>query len=294
MLGFLLPQMMLKVPSRDVHLSALFFYSVMSLFPIGSSFWMFYQTISLLLSDILLAQLGSENIFSLIVGSIQPMLFGSEAYWSVLEIFVPLTGRLGNESPAENIIAIIVTLLTFMSWPLMPAYIATLSARTKKRAMLILSLAAALAIATLSMRNVWDAAHPRRLFVQYMYNVSDSTTSLHFASADPAPDFRSYLDGIASRLELGTVYENQMTEWLADWDTVCAVHDFISHHADHDRFTRFHSSWTLIVLTFRRLRFRNCPLTTLIRQSQERCSRLSTMKMAHEKLRFRSIASTRD
>ncbi|CCG84536.1 protein of unknown function [Taphrina deformans PYCC 5710] len=230
MLGFLVPQTLMDVSSENIHLSALFFYSLLSLFPIGSSFWMFYQTISLLLAALLVSRMRGASYLSFTIGSLQAMLFGTEAYWSVLEIFVPLTGRLGTDSPAENIIAIIVTILTFMSWPLLPTYIATLSRRTKTRAALALVGATMVGVSVLSLREVWDAAHPRRLFVQYLYNVTDSSTSLHFASADPAPGFKSYLDGVAARLDLGVVVENQMTEWLSDWDTIYPFSQFLDSY----------------------------------------------------------------
>lgn len=229
-LGFLLPHFFLQVSSENIHLSAIFLYSAMSLFPIGSSFWMFYQTISLLLAAVLVSRMGGSSYLSFTIGSAQAMLFGSEGYWSVLEIFVPLTGRLGSDSPAENIIAIVVTLMTFMSWPLLPTYIATLTRTTKVRSMIGLVVLATMGISVLSVREVWDAAHPRRLFVQYLYNVTDSSTSLHFASADPAPGFRSYLDGVAQRLDLGLVEENQMTEWLSDWDTIYPFSQFLDSY----------------------------------------------------------------
>lgn len=206
------------------------FYSVFSLLPIGSSFWFFFQTVSLLLSWTLVYFTDRESYLSLTIGSIQAILFGTEAYWSVLEIFVPLTGRIGIESPAENIIAIIATLLTFMSWPLLPAYLATLSRRARVRFAYAMALSTVLGIYLLSLRSVWDSAHPRRLFVQYLFNVSDSSTSLHFASADPAPGFEQYLEGIAGRLDLGIVQENQMTEWLSDWDTIYPFSQFLNSY----------------------------------------------------------------
>lgn len=230
MIGFLVPQMYLQVSSRDVHLSALFFYALCSLAPIGSSFWFFYQTASLLLSGIIVAYTDGPSYLSMTIGSAQAMLFGSEAYWSVLEIFVPLTGRIGIESPAENIIAIIATWITFMSWPLLPAYLATLSRQIKVQALYLMIAATAIGVFILSLRDVWDSAHPRRLFVQYLYNVTDSSTSLHLASADPAPKFMGYLEDIATRLDLGIVQENQMTEWLSDWDTIYPFSQFLNSY----------------------------------------------------------------
>lgn len=143
---------------------------------------------------------------------------------------MPLTGRLGVESPAENIIAIIATWITFMSWPLLPAHLATLSRRTKVKAIILLIAATSVGVVILCLSNVWDAAHPRRLFVQYVYNVTDSSTSLHFASADPAPNFLGYIEGIAANLELGVVQENQMTEWLSDWDTIYPFSQFLDSY----------------------------------------------------------------
>lgn len=189
-----------------------------------------YQTLSLLLSALLVSYMDGQSYISFVLGSAQGILFGSEAYWSVLEIFVPLTGRLGMESPAENIIAVIVSLLTFMSWPLLPSYVASMSRRAKLNAIWSLLGATTLGVLILGSREVWDAAHPRRLFVQYLYNATDSSTSLHFASADSAPGFKSYLDDLAMRLDLGIVLENHVTEWVSDWDTIYPFSQFLDSY----------------------------------------------------------------
>lgn len=230
MIGFLLPHLFSNVPADILHISALLFYSILSLLPIGSSFWFFYQTISLFLSALLLSYTGGYSFSTFAIGSLQAILFGTEAYWSILEIFVPLTGRLGIDSPAENVIAIIVTLITFQSWPLLPSYIATLSRKTRIRALFTMAGAVMFGVVFFTTRDVWDAAHPRRLFIEYIYNITDSTTSLHFASADPAPGFKDYLTDLATRLDLGTPEENTMTDWLSDWDTIYPFSQFLNSY----------------------------------------------------------------
>ena len=228
--GVVIPQLFMKVSPRYIQLSALLLYSCLSLLPIGSAFWMFYQSIFLFASLLLFNSSGSPSFTSFLVGSIQAGLFGTEAYWSVLEIFVPLTGRLGIDSPAENIIAIIVCVLTFMSWPMLPTYIATLTRTSKLRMLFTSSIAMLAAIGVLSSWPVWDAAHPRRMFVQYLYNVTDSTTSLHFANADPAPGFNQYIEEIRQKLDLGPIEENQMDEWISDWDTIYPFSQFLNSY----------------------------------------------------------------
>ena len=226
--GFIVPQLFTNLSSRHLHLSAMLLYSGLSLLPVGSSFWMFYQSIFLLSSALLVSALGGPSYVSLLIGSVQAVLFGSEGYWSILEIFVPLTGRLGIDSPAENIISIIVAVITFMSWPLMPSYIALLTRTNKLRGLFTMFAAAFIGVLYLSTKPVWDSAHPRRMFVQHLYNVTDSTTSLHFANADPAPGFDLYIDELRTKLGLGKVKENQMDEWISDWDTIYPFSQFLN------------------------------------------------------------------
>ncbi|ORY84283.1 hypothetical protein BCR37DRAFT_334118, partial [Protomyces lactucae-debilis] len=230
LLGFLVASVAFPTTRVEAHQASLLFFSIMSLLPIGSSFWMFYQTISLLYAAFL-----PDTLVMWFTGSAQAILFGTEGYWSVLGIFVPLTGRLGGDAPAETIIAIIVAVLTFFGLPLLPAYLASLTRATRQRALGATVMTMLLGALLLSTRTVWDAAHPRRVFSQHMYNLTDGSTSLHFACADSAPGFGAYVSSLASRLQgagiaTGQAVSMPMNEWVAEWDVVYPFSQFLDSY----------------------------------------------------------------
>ncbi|ORY84280.1 hypothetical protein BCR37DRAFT_412747 [Protomyces lactucae-debilis] len=209
LLGFLVASVAFPTTRIEAHQASLLFFSIMSLLPIGTSSWMFCQTLSLLYAAIL-----PDTLVMWFTGSAQAILFGTEGYWSVLGIFVPLTGRLGGDAPAETIIAIIVAVLTFFGLPSLPAYLASLTQATRQRALGATIMTMLLGALLLSTRTVWDAAHPRRVFSQHMYNLTD---------------------GLASRLQgagiaTGQAVSMPMNEWVAEWDVVYPFSQFLDSY----------------------------------------------------------------
>ncbi|BFZ57962.1 hypothetical protein PYCC9005_005019 [Savitreella phatthalungensis] len=222
MLGWTLPHLYFRPDRKHMHLALLLHYATLSLLPVGSSFILFYTALG-----VLLGTLADSALLQLILVSVPGMFLGSEAHWSVLEIFVPLTGRLGVDAPAENIMSTIVGLVSFGALAGYPLWVLTLSRPAQNRLMVLLAAFALTSLAVLSQRPVWDADHPRRLFVQHMYNLTDGATSIHFAAADSAPGFEAYVDGITNTFDLG-----KPTRWIAsddapEWDTLYPFSQFL-------------------------------------------------------------------
>lgn len=101
------------------------------------------------------------------------MVLGVEAVTASLDIFTPLTGRMGNEAPAEIIIAVISAAVGLVFFPPLVPLFHRVSRRAQRRIILLL------AMITIGMMvffagpwwTTYDFMHPKRSGVQYMYNV---------------------------------------------------------------------------------------------------------------------------
>ena len=103
------------------------------------------------------------------------MFLGVEAITTVLDIFVPLTGRMGTVAPGEIIVASISASLVTVFWPVCAPLFHRLSPRIQRQLLLVLLLAtfSMMAIFAGPYANGYDSMHPKRTAIQYIYNVSE-------------------------------------------------------------------------------------------------------------------------
>ena len=96
-----------------------------------------------------------------------------------LEVFVPLTGRMGGDAPADNVIAVIVGVLTAYASVLVLPFVYRFDesagpARSTgflSRARLFAGLATVVSVAYFAARSPFDATHQKRVFMIHMENV---------------------------------------------------------------------------------------------------------------------------
>ena len=81
------------------------------------------------------------------------------------------TGRIGEEAPAEYIIANIVAINGAYILPLAIPFIHRYSHRMLVRAVILLSMITGVSMAIFAMRSPFDSMHQKRLFVIHMENV---------------------------------------------------------------------------------------------------------------------------
>jgi len=101
------------------------------------------------------------------------VVFAVEAMTSTLDIFTPLTGRIGKDAPAEFIIATLASATTLIFFPPFVPMFHRLSRPGQRQAIVILLLASAsvMAFFVSPFWSVYDSMHPKRAGVQYTYNV---------------------------------------------------------------------------------------------------------------------------
>ncbi|KAI0332654.1 hypothetical protein GY45DRAFT_1344453 [Cubamyces sp. BRFM 1775] len=162
------------------------------------------------------------SLWSYAIGLLTPLATGTTLLCSVLDVFVPLTGRIGEEAPAEHIIATIVAVNGSYILPLTVPFVHRFSRRVLFRAVVVLSMVTGLSMAIFSMRSPFDPMHQKRLFVIHMENITSEEQHLHVAAADGAPGFHDLAADIAKEFSTPDVTPAtvDMDEWNSDWDTI--------------------------------------------------------------------------
>uniref|UniRef100_D8PVI5 Peptide hydrolase n=1 Tax=Schizophyllum commune (strain H4-8 / FGSC 9210) TaxID=578458 RepID=D8PVI5_SCHCM len=160
-----------------------------------------------------------------------------------LEVFVPLTGRMGHDAPADNVIAVIVgTLTAYASALVLPfVYRFEESAGPKRstgflrRARVFAALATVVSVAYFAARSPFDATHQKRVFMIHMENVTSGEHKLHIGGFDPAPDLEILARDIATALPAAapetTFGAVDMTPYNSDWNSIYPVSAFLSPYA---------------------------------------------------------------
>ncbi|KAL1744532.1 hypothetical protein HDZ31DRAFT_82588 [Schizophyllum fasciatum] len=160
-----------------------------------------------------------------------------------LEVFVPLTGRMGGDAPADNVIAVIVGALSaYASAPILPFLYRfeytpgpARSTGFLRRARMFAALATVVSIAYFAARSPFDATHQKRVFMIHMENVTSGEHKLHIGGFDAAPDFEILAREIATALPAaapGTTFGAvPMTPYNSDWNTLYPVSAFLSPYA---------------------------------------------------------------
>lgn len=167
------------------------------------------------------------------VMTIIPGIVGVEGMASFLDLFVPLTGRMGEISPADHIIASIVAGLAFLSFPFaIPLAHRYTSENLKKTIVALLAITAAvMAVFASPGWKPFDEAHPKRLFVHQVENITSSEWFMNVGSADPAPGFKALANELQG--EFGIATESQaslmeMNDYNSDFDILYPVSAFLT------------------------------------------------------------------
>ncbi|KAF5379478.1 hypothetical protein D9615_006633 [Tricholomella constricta] len=185
---------------------------------------------------------GGTNEISLLtyaLGQALPLLGGVLLLVPVIEVFVPLTGRIGAEAPADHLIATIVSSIGSLALPLVVPFAHRFGPRALRRGVVYASLVTAVLIAVFAMRAPFDDMHQKRMFILHLENITTHEQHLHIADADGAPGFELLATDImnefvarrpgatanTSSLELTPVV---MDDYNSDWDPLYPFSAFLT------------------------------------------------------------------
>ncbi|WBW73084.1 ER metallopeptidase Erm1 [Schizosaccharomyces osmophilus] len=211
-------------------------FSLMTFIPLPSAYLAtlidFFMILALVINDFVFRKQKEVHLLSYVIGSIGSLTVGLEASITMLDIFVPLTGRIGIEKVADNIISTICTCCFFISFPLLSPWIQRIRSPCFIKFGFLLSILVALSSSYIlgGQDTYYDALHPRRVFVQHMENITSNEFSLHIATADSAPGFDKLVSNVASKISEEPAVKTEVNDWNSDWDTVYPFSQFLGSY----------------------------------------------------------------
>ncbi|KAH8104118.1 hypothetical protein BXZ70DRAFT_924624 [Cristinia sonorae] len=200
---------------------------------IGSAAVFFIVGLPLFLSLILntfITKPGEDvSLWTYALASFVPLTIGCQMIFVTLDVFVPLTGRMGADAPGDHIIATIVAFTGSIALPLILPFIHRFP-RLNGRAIMVFSILTVVAMAVFSAREPFDHMHPKRLFVLHMENITSQEQHLHIAAADGAPGFHALAHDIAKEFSTSDVAPAsvEVDDWNGDWDVIYPLSHFIT------------------------------------------------------------------
>ncbi|KIY68442.1 hypothetical protein CYLTODRAFT_453504 [Cylindrobasidium torrendii FP15055 ss-10] len=201
---------------------------------------------------------GNDKTISLVayaVGSFMPLVTGTLVFLPVLEVFVPLTGRISAEAPADNLIATIITVVGVILIPLaVPFAVRFLQAPAPLKGQPVVAfkkneivksgivravMLCAAVMALFAQFDVYDEQHMRRVFVLRTENITSGDHTLHLSTADGAPGLTSLVEDISAALPqiFGQEAEDEnvfkaekvvMNDYNGDWDPLYPFSAFLT------------------------------------------------------------------
>ncbi|KAJ7083760.1 hypothetical protein C8R44DRAFT_53144 [Mycena epipterygia] len=208
---------------------------VIQLLNVGSAAAFFISALpifgSLLLNDVVLTtRKGEMSLWTYAVGQFLPLLTGTLIMVPTVEVFVPLTGRLGNV-PADNIVGTLIAILGSQALPLVIPFAHRFGRKALQRVVIVLSVLTLANMAIYARKDVFDEMHQKRLFVLHLENVTTHEHHLHIASADGAPGFHDLVQDIVDEFAGGmrtAVVPVVMDDHNSDWDSLYPFSAFLS------------------------------------------------------------------
>ncbi|KAF5334245.1 hypothetical protein D9758_017096 [Tetrapyrgos nigripes] len=255
-LGTLLSQLLISPVHETAVYSAIlliqsFLAVIVQFLGVGSASLFFVSSLSLffaLLLNPLLSGSGSDlasgsrrdlglSLATYALGQVLPLTVGTMAMLPTLEVFVPLTGRMGGDVPADNLISTIVAAISALAVPLFLPFVHRFGRSALVKAIMILGVVSVVPIAIFSVREPFDEMHQKRVFVLRTENVTTGEHHLHLSTPDGAPGFEALVHEIAKAFGRGPEEsENEeavpvpviMDHYNSDWDPMFPYSMFLT------------------------------------------------------------------
>ncbi|WVQ77899.1 hypothetical protein IAR50_007604 [Cryptococcus sp. DSM 104548] len=178
------------------------------------------------------------------------LAFFVEAVTAALDIFTPLTGRMGKSAPAEHIVATLTSACGLLMLPTALPLFHRLPRHTQRKVVLVLKIWVAGVVGYLAtvgagggwkvlwqgrqgdggrgMGWVYDDQHPKRVGLNYNYNHTDQSHIIHVAFMDVGPtgDIISALHSRYSAPSSPLVHKD-LDDEDHDWDAIYPVSTFL-------------------------------------------------------------------
>ncbi|KAG0237902.1 hypothetical protein B0O80DRAFT_442934 [Mortierella sp. GBAus27b] len=185
-------------------------------------------------------------------------LYLSHLGFSLFDLIVPLTGRIGVDSPADYIIAIMTGFSVFSFNPPLLAFSHRFGRASLRRVItMLLGVQLAVLLIGTAVISPYDTMHPKRLFAQHLRNLTSGESLLYIAHADPGPFYSPYVTHVESLYDSKAVFKSG-SDNPGDWNAIYPFNQFLdSYVIDTTPYIRRHTTNTTLANS-------DAPLTELI------------------------------
>ncbi|KAJ3908844.1 hypothetical protein F5879DRAFT_935898 [Lentinula edodes] len=149
------------------------------------------------------------------ISSFIPLFIGTSSAYLTLEVFVPLTGRMGADAPADNLIATIVSIVGALGCPLFVPFVwrfQNSNTKVLSRMILAMVLVTAIPIAVFSVREPFDSMHQKRVYVMRTENITTGEHHLHLSTSDGAPNFEHLVYEVAKEFSAPAITKPSISD----------------------------------------------------------------------------------
>ncbi|KAF9208321.1 hypothetical protein BGZ49_009174 [Haplosporangium sp. Z 27] len=195
------------------------------------------------------------------VASIIPTSYLLYAACSIFDFLIPLSGRIGVDTPADHISATVTGLYVFLACPPILAFAHRYGLTTLKRIISLLVIAqVAVLLFSITYLQPFDEMHPKRIFAQHLRNLTSGETSVYVAHADPGPIYDNYVRDLETLFNTKARLKHG-ADSPGDWNAIYPFSQFLdSYVLDTTPYIRSETSNETIAVS-------SAPLTDLIQDA---------------------------
>ncbi|KAI8356061.1 hypothetical protein B0O80DRAFT_401189 [Mortierella sp. GBAus27b] len=197
----------------------------------------FFTTLALVFNRLKVAQqhgyrteLNQVDFATYFIASAIPTAYFSSVCFSLLDLFVPLTGRIGVDAPVDHIMAVMSGLVTFVFCPPIVAFSHRFGRAVLKQIVLVLLVLHIISVLISSaVMYPYNELHPKRVFVQHLRNMTSGESVLYLAHADPGPFYEPYVTKIEAMFNSESNFRSAATN-PSDWSAIYPFNQFLESH----------------------------------------------------------------
>lgn len=198
-------------------------------------------------SKIYLPQVGTAAY--VISGFTLSLLYSDYAY-ALIDIFVPLTGRMGVDTPVDLIVAIIYGMIVFMVTLPYVAHVHRFGTKVLKKLLVLLLLAQTAILVAVYVGGgsyggwafPYDELHPKRLFIQQLKNLTSGEVTVGIAQADHGPYIQTVVESLENELGIEAEVRGGSSN-MNDWDSIYPFSAFLGgYRFDVQPYIRQHAT----------------------------------------------------
>jgi len=159
-----------------------------------------------------------------------PTAYFSFVMYSLLDMFIPLTGRIGVDAPVDNIVAVMSGFVAFVFCPPLLAFSHRFGRSVLKRIIFgLLALHIVTVLISSAVMYPYDELHPKRVFVQHLRNMTSGESVLYLAHADPGPFYEPYVTEVQTMFKSEALFRSASAN-PSDWNAIYPFNQFLESY----------------------------------------------------------------